>query len=112
MRKKNPEVREMSWEEFFKEFPGEPLEVLKKRHAEDVKWAEDRMATGPEDGLRIRINPGRPPKGQEAPVQVKAVKMPAEFWALFETQAAAAGLSLHAAMRSALLEWASKHRAS
>lgn len=61
--------------------------------------------------LRIRLVPGRPPKGEEAPVQVKAVKMPAEFWDSFQSKAQAAGLSLHAAMRKALLEWAAKHKA-
>ena len=111
-KKKRAVTREMSWDEFFKEFPGDPLEVLQKRHAEDVAWAEAQMEAPTEGGMRIRIKPGRPPKGKEAPVQVKAVKMPVAFWESFESQAEAAGLTLHAAMRSALLEWASRHRAS
>jgi hypothetical protein len=102
-------TREMSWDEFFKENPGEPLDRLQKRHPEDVAWAEAHMDSPPEGGIRIRINPGRPPKGKEAPVQVKAVKMPVAFWETFEAQAEAAGLTLHAAMRSALLDWASRH---
>ncbi|WP_316415783.1 hypothetical protein [Mesoterricola silvestris] len=112
MTKRKSVTQEMTWDEFFKENPGEPLEVLQKRHAEDVAWAEHHKDLPMEGAVRIRIKPGRPPKGQEAPVQVKAVKMPAEFWDSFESQAEAAGLSLHAAMRSALLEWSSKHRAS
>jgi len=40
MTKKRDTIRETNWEEFFKEYPGEPLEVLQKRHAEDVTWAE------------------------------------------------------------------------
>jgi len=112
MTKKQVSIREMNWEEFFKEFPGEPLEVLQKRHAEDVAWAEEHKDAPLEGGVRIRIKPGRPPKGKEAPIQVKAVKMPVAFWESFESQAQAAGLTLHAAMRSALLEWASRHCAS
>jgi len=112
MTKKRDTIRETNWEEFFKEYPGEPLEVLQKRHAEDVTWAEKHKDAPLEGGVRIRIKPGRPPKGKEAPIKVKAVKMPVAFWESFESQAEAAGLTLHAAMRSALLEWASKHRAS
>jgi hypothetical protein len=112
MTKKKIITREMNWDEFFKEFPGEPLEVLQRRHAEDVAWAEEHKDAPLEGGVRIRIKPGRPPKGKEAPIQVKAVKMPVAFWESFESQAEASGLTLHAAMRSALLEWASRHRAS
>ena len=91
--------------------PGESVEVLQARHAEDARVAEAQKDTPLAGGVRIRIIPGRPPKGEEAPVQVKAVKMPAEFWESFQIQAEAAGLTLHAAMRNALLEWAGKHRA-
>jgi hypothetical protein len=112
MTRKKAVTREMNWDEFFKAFPGEPLEALQRRHAEDVAWAEDHKDAPLEGGVRIRIKPGRPPKGKEAPIQVKAVKMAVAFWESFEFQAEAAGLTLHAAMRAALLEWASRHRAS
>jgi hypothetical protein len=36
MTKKKAITCEMSWDEFFKEFPGEPLELLQRRHSEDV----------------------------------------------------------------------------
>jgi hypothetical protein len=111
MTRPKPLSKQMSWEEFFKENPGEPLEVLRKRHAADVKWAEANRDAAFPDAVRIRIAPGRPPKGQEAPVQVKAVKMPQAFWEAFQHSAEAAGLTLHAAMRNALLEWAGKNRA-
>jgi hypothetical protein len=112
MTKKKVVNREMNWDEFFKEFPGESLEAVQKRHSGEVAWAEAHQDSPLEGSVRIRIKPGRPPKGREAPVKIKAVKMPAAFWEDFESQAEAAGLSLHAAMRSALLEWASRHRAS
>ena len=91
---------------------GESPEVLKARHAEDAALAEAQRNEPFTAALRIRVVPGRPPKGEEAPVQVKAVKMPAAFWDSFQSQAQAAGLTLHAAMRNALLEWAGKHKAS
>ena len=91
---------------------GEPPETLKARHAEDAALAEAHRDEPLSAALRIRVVPGRHPKGEEAPVQVKAVKMPAAFWASFQAQAQAAGLTLHAAMRNALLEWAGKHKAS
>ena len=89
--------------------PGEPIETLQARHADDVAWANAHKNQPLEGMTRIRITPGRPPKGEEAPVQVKAVKMPESFWANFQAQAQEAGLTLHAAMRSALIEWASRH---
>ena len=90
---------------------GESLEVLIARHAEDAALADAHKNEPLTKALRIRVTPGRPPKGEEAPVQVKAVKMPADFWDSFQSQAQAAGLTLHAAMRNALLEWAGKHKA-
>ena len=88
---------------------GEPLEIVQARHAEDVAWANAHKNQLIEGMTRIRIVPGRPPKGEEAPVQVKTVKMPESFWENFQAQAQAAGLTLHAAMRSALIEWAARH---
>jgi hypothetical protein len=87
------------------------LEVLLARHAEDVALAEAQRNKPMTGMVRIRLTPGRPPKGEEAPIQVKTVKMPVEFWTQFQEQAQAEGLTLHAAMRDALLEWAGKHRA-
>lgn len=112
MTKRKTTAKEMTWDEFFLENPGEPLNVLKQRHAEDVAWAESNKNQPMQQPIRIRTAPGRPPKGEEAPVQVKAVKMPTAFWDSFQAEAQANGLTLHAAMRNALLEWAGKHRVS
>lgn len=90
---------------------GEPLEVLKARHVEDAAGAEAQRNEPLTKAVRIRIVPGRPPKGEEAPVQIKTVKMPAAFWDSFQVQAQEAGLTLHAAMRNALLDWVGKHKA-
>jgi len=49
---------------------------------------------------------GRPAKGAVVePVEVKAVKMPPAFWKALELAAMKRGLTVHAAMRTALVEW-------
>ena len=103
-------IKSMSEKEFL-EFlgPGEPLEVLQARHAEDMALAMAEKDKPLEDPIRIRIVPGRPPKGQEAPVRLKAIKMPEAFWAQMEVAAKNSGLNLHAAMREALTKWTKEH---
>ena len=103
-------AKTMSEKEFM-EFlgPGESLEVLQARHAEDVSLAMAEKDRPSGDLVRIRIVPGRPPKGQEAPVRLKAVKMPEAFWAQMEAAARESGLNLHAAMREALTQWTKAH---
>ena len=104
-------IRTMTDAEFLASLgKGEPVDILKARHSKDAALAEAQKNEPLSGALRIRIVPGRPPKGEEAPVQVKAVKMPAAFWDSFQAQAQADGLTLHAAMRNALLEWAGKHK--
>jgi len=90
--------------------PGEPLDVLQARHPEDVAWAMAHRHDPLEGAVRIRIVPGRPPKGKEAPTVTKAIKMPPDFWGEMETQARETGLNLHAAMRQALMEWTKRHQ--
>ena len=104
-------ITRMSEKEFM-EFlgPGEPLEVLQARHAEDVTLAMAEQDQPLEARIRIRIVPGRPPKGQEAPVRLKAIKRPEAFWAQMELAARSSGLNLHAAMREALTKWTWDHR--
>lgn len=104
-------IKTLSEKEFM-EFlgPGEPLEVLQARHAEDVALVKAEKNKPLGNLVRIRMVPGRPPKGQEAPVRLKAIKMPAAFWAQMEAAARDAGLNLHAAMREALTIWTQEHR--
>jgi hypothetical protein len=91
---------------------GEPLEILQKRHQEDVALAMARKDQPLQGALAIRLHPGRPPKGEEAPVQPKVIKMPPAFWEQMQQSAQASGLTLHAAMRQALAEWTRNHKAS
>lgn len=92
--------------------PGEPLEVLQNRHQEDVALAMAQKDQPLKGAIPIRIRPGRPPKGEEAPVQPKVIKMPSAFWEQMQLSAQASGLTLHAAMRQALAEWTRNHKAS
>jgi hypothetical protein len=58
----------------------------------------------------LLVGSGRPRKGQEpGEIQVKALRMPVPFWTQFALKAKAQKLSVHAAMRVALVEWSSRH---
>lgn len=58
---------------------------------------------------RARGGRGRPPRGQESgPTMPRSVRFSAEVWKRLEEKAAAEGLSLHAALRVAVLEWAAR----
>ncbi len=81
-------------------------DVLKNYELE-VREAE--QACGPQVPALL-VGSGRPRKGQEpGEIQVKALKMPTLFWMQLARKAEAQGLSLHAAMRIALVEWAARH---
>ena len=57
-------------------------------------------------GVRIRIGSGRPKKGEKADAtETKSVRLPPVIWKRAEAQAESEGLSLHAAMRQAILIW-------
>lgn len=84
-------------------FPG--ARELQARYRASVEEAEAEF--GPEVPSLKR---GRPEQGRDVePVQAKTVKMPPAFWIALERKAKERGLSLHAAMRAALFEWAARH---
>lgn len=113
MTKRKEATRTMTEAEFLASLgPGEPLKVLQARQAEDVAWAMAHENEPLEGAIRIRIVPGRPPKGEEAPVTPKVLKMPPAFWDEMAKLASGDGLSLHAAMRQAVLKWAKEHQHS
>jgi hypothetical protein len=52
---------------------------------------------------------GRPRKGEETgPTSPRSVRFPAAVWSRLEERAAAKGMSLHAALRAAIIEWVSR----
>ena len=55
----------------------------------------------------IHVGRGRPIKGTETgPTVPRSVRLPAKLWKELEAKAKAQGLSLHSALRAAILEWA------
>jgi hypothetical protein len=63
-----------------------------------------RIATG---GLIVQVGRGRPKRLLESGgTTPRSVRFPDEIWALLEKRARAKGLTLHAALRQAILEWA------
>jgi len=52
---------------------------------------------------------GRPKKGTETgPTVPRSVRFPAKLWEVLEAKAKAEGLTLHSALRVAILEWAKR----
>jgi len=54
----------------------------------------------------IHIRRGRPRKGSETgPTEPRSIRFPAAVWELLEKRAKAQGLTLHSALRAAILDW-------
>jgi hypothetical protein len=57
-------------------------------------------------GLTVQVGRGRPKRLLEAGgTTPRSVRFSDEIWALLERRAKAKGLTLHAALREAILEW-------
>jgi hypothetical protein len=57
----------------------------------------------------IHVRRGRPRKGTETGLtEPRSVRFPKPVWAMLEKRAAARGMSLHAALRTAILEWSER----
>lgn len=56
----------------------------------------------------ILPGPGRPKKGQERGSIPRSVRFPANVWSALEAKAKAQGMTLHAALRTAIVEWVSR----
>lgn len=60
-----------------------------------------------EEGLVVQVGRGRPKTVLEAgETTPRSVRFPERIWALLERRAKARGITLHAALREAILEWA------
>ena len=58
-------------------------------------------------GLVVQVGRGRPKQLLESGgTTPRSVRFPDEIWALLEQRARVKGLTLHAALRAAILEWA------
>jgi len=60
-----------------------------------------------QEGLVVQVGRGRPRRVLEAGgTMPRSVRFPNRIWTLLERRAKAKGLTLHAALREAILEWA------
>lgn len=60
-----------------------------------------------EQGLFVQVGRGRPKRVLQAEgTTPRSVRFPARIWLLLERRAKAKGITLHAALRQAILEWA------
>ena len=61
------------------------------------------------EGYRVIVTRGRPKKGEEqGPTHPRSVRFPDSVWRQLEGAARAQGLTLHAALRTAVMEWMGK----
>ncbi len=99
---------------------------MKKKASKPREPSKDSLREIPEvdfEHARVRRNPyaariaaegihvarGRPTKGTETgPTIPRSVRFPAKLWKELEAKAKARGLSLHSALRAAILEWAKR----
>lgn len=62
------------------------------------------------EGISVQTGRGRPRRGEESgPTVPRSIRFPALVWKQIEERAAAEGISLHAALRAAVLEWMARH---
>src|SRR5271169_3555632 len=100
MKKENRRAQREPSERSLREIPEvnfRRVRVKRNRYAQQI-------AT---EGLVVQVGRGRPKRllesGETTP---RSVRFPERVWALLKRRAKAKGLTLHAALREAILEWA------
>jgi len=54
----------------------------------------------------VHVRRGRPKKGTETgPTEPRSIRFPSPVWELLEKRAKAQGLTLHSALRAAIIDW-------
>ena len=83
------------------------------REVPEVDFSKVRVRRNPyarriaKEGLVVQVGRGRPKRLLESGGSTpRSVRFPDDIWALLERRAKAKGLTLHAALREAILEWA------
>lgn len=62
------------------------------------------------EGVSVQTGRGRPRRGEETgPTVPRSIRFPDSIWKQIEERAAAEGITLHAALRAAVLEWMARH---
>jgi hypothetical protein len=93
--------------------PREPSKAS-LREIPEVDFARVRIRRNPyaarvaAEGI-VHVGRGRPRKGTETgPTVPRSVRFPAQLWKQLEAKAKTEGLTLHSALRAAILEWAKR----
>ena len=95
---------------------GKPREPSKAslREIPEVDFGRARVRRNPyaarvaAEGI-VHVGRGRPRKGMETgPTVPRSVRFPAQLWKQLETKAKAEGITLHSALRAAILDWAKR----
>ncbi len=78
----------------------------------EVDFTKTRVRRNPyaarvaKEGITVQVGKGRPTKLSEVGgTSPRSVRFPEEVWKLIEARARKEGLSLHAALRKAILDW-------
>ena len=94
--------------------PEEPSTASLKEMPE-VDFARARVRKNPyarriaREGISVQTTRGRPKKGEETgPTVPRSIRFPASMWREIERRAREEGVSLHAALRAAILDWVSR----
>jgi hypothetical protein len=82
------------------------------REMPEVDFSRARVRPNPyaagiaKEGITVQIGKGRPTKLAEVGgTSPRSVRFPDEIWKLIEARAKKKGITLHAALRQAILEW-------
>jgi hypothetical protein len=74
-----------------------------------ARFSANRFAGRMEKPIVIRVGKGRPEKGSEGgPSTTRSIRFPEREWERLEKYAKEAGLTLHAALRTAVALWATR----
>ncbi|MCL1893285.1 MAG: hypothetical protein FWG02_03465 [Holophagaceae bacterium] len=99
-------------DEMFRECQGkgQTVEYIQANYAQIVKEVEEEMGPHvPSLYLHLLPEKGRPKAGTKVqPVVSKTIKMSPAYWDDLKTLAAKDGISLHSAIRTALLEYSER----
>jgi ribbon-helix-helix CopG family protein len=100
MRKANKQAQREPSKRSLREMPEVDFQASRVKRNSYAR----RIAAG---GLVVQVGRGRPKRLLESGgTTPRSVRFPDKVWALLEKRAKANGLTLHAALREAILEWA------
>ncbi|MCL1908969.1 MAG: ribbon-helix-helix domain-containing protein [Holophagaceae bacterium] len=89
------------------------IEQLSARYEQSVREAEEEYGPHVPSLILHRLpQRGRPKNGKPVePVKTKSVRMPPAFWDEMQRLASIEGLTVHSAMRTAMIEWVERKHA-